>query len=56
MHKPPVTARETIAKVSLDAEPPRQQTGFFSRLKSLFTMKQDYPAEVVERSIMSANP
>lgn len=56
MDNPPVTARETIAKVSPDVEPPRQQTGFFSNLKSLFTWKQDHPAEVVERSIISVNP
>jgi type II secretory pathway predicted ATPase ExeA len=56
LSKPPVTARETVAKASPAVEPPLQQTGFFSRLKSLFTTRQGQPAEVVEHSIMSVNP
>jgi hypothetical protein len=56
MQKPPLTTRETIAKASPAVESPLQQTGFFSRLKSLFTREQGPPAEVVERSIMSVNP
>jgi hypothetical protein len=56
MQKPPVRTRETIAKVSPTVEPPPQETGFLSRLKSLFTREQGPPAEVVERSIMSVNP
>jgi hypothetical protein len=60
MRKPPVTLRETVAETSPAVEPPPppppQETGFFSRLKSLFTRKQDEPAEVVEHSIMSVNP
>ena len=56
MHKPQVRVLETIAKTSPTVEPPPQETGFFSRLKSLFTRQQDEPAEVVEHSIMSVNP
>jgi hypothetical protein len=56
MHKPQVRVLETIAKTSPTVEPPPQDTGFFSRLKSLFTRQQDEPAEVVEHSIMSVNP
>jgi len=56
MRKPPVRARETIAKTSPTVEPPSQETGFFSRLKSLFTREPGGPAEVVEHSIMSVNP
>ncbi len=61
MRQPPVTARETAAEVSpvvevsLAVEPPPEQPGFFSLLKSLFTWKREEPAEVVERSIMSVN-
>ncbi|MGB7932265.1 MAG: hypothetical protein WCH04_08575, partial [Gammaproteobacteria bacterium] len=53
--KPPVTELETVAKVSPAVEPPPQQTGFFSLLKSLFTWEREEPAPVVERSIMSVN-
>jgi hypothetical protein len=56
MRKPPVRARETIAKTSPTVESPPQETGFFSRLKSLFTREPGEPAEVVEHSIMSVNP
>jgi len=56
MHKPQVRVLETIAKTSPTVEPPPQETGFFSRLKSLFTREQGEPAEVVEHSIMSVNP
>ena len=57
MRKPPVRARETVAKVSPAVDPPPpKETGFFSLLKSLFTSKQEEPAKVVERSIMSVNP
>ena len=55
MQKPPVRTRETIAKVSPTVEPPPQETGFLSRLKSVFTWKREEPAPVVERSIMSVN-
>jgi type II secretory pathway predicted ATPase ExeA len=55
MRKPPVETRETISKISPAVEPPPQETGFFTRMKSLFTRKHDHPAEVVERSIMSVN-
>ena len=55
MRKPPVETREMIAKVSPAVEPPPKETGFFSRLKSLFTRERGEPAEVVERSIMSVN-
>jgi hypothetical protein len=56
MRKPPLTTRETIAKASPAVESPLQQTGFLSRLKSLFTREQGQPAKVVECSIMSVNP
>ena len=56
MRKPPVTELETVAKAPPAVEPQPQETGFFSRLKSLFTRQQDEPAEVVEHSIMSVNP
>jgi hypothetical protein len=56
MQKPPVRARVTIANASPTVEPPPQETGFFSRLKSLFTREPGPPAEVVEHSIMSVNP
>ena len=58
MRKPPVRARETIAKTSptVESPPQAQETGFFSRLKSLFTREPGEPAEVVEHSIMSVNP
>jgi hypothetical protein len=55
MRKPPVTARETVAEISPAVESPPERPVLFSRLKSLFTWKQDVPAEVVERSITSVN-
>jgi hypothetical protein len=54
--KPKITARETAAKLPPAVEPLPQQSGFFSRLKSLFSREQGEPAEVVEQSIMSVNP
>jgi len=56
MRKPPVSTRETIAQAPPAVEPPPQETGFFSRLMSLFNSEQRQPAEVVEHSIMSVNP
>ena len=56
MRKPPVTELETVAKAPPAVEPQPEETGFFSRLKSLFTRRQGEPAEVVEHSIMSVNP
>jgi len=56
MRKSPVTELEAVAKTPPAVEPPPEQTGFFSRLKALFTREQGEPADVVERSIMSVNP
>jgi type II secretory pathway predicted ATPase ExeA len=46
MNKPPARDLSTIAKTSPAVEPPPKETGFFSRLKSLFTKKQDHSVDV----------
>jgi general secretion pathway protein A len=56
MNKPPVRVVEMVATTAPTVEPPPKETGFFSRLKSLFTMERGEPAEVVDHSVMSVNP
>jgi type II secretory pathway predicted ATPase ExeA len=56
MRKPPVTELEIVAQAPPAVEPQPEQTGFFSRLKALFTSEQGQSAEVVDHSIMSVNP
>ena len=56
MREPPVTPQETIVKAPPVIKPQPQPVNLFTRLKSLFTSSHGEEAEVVDRSITSADP